>query len=384
MKLIMRYIIALFRLFPVKNIMLFESMSGFQDNSKALFEEIIAQNLHQTYQIIWFVADPKRMQDQDYPNVHFMKKSGITKKSLRYLYYNCVAKYCFYTHEVLGYRTDDKQICFFLTHGTPLKDSRGCFGPTENHTHILATSYFAAELRATSLLGGAEKMQVLGFPRNDKMFREDAGTEIFLAKQNYKKLIVWLPTFKHINNSDRVDFATDSEQDISLMSPTFFKALNEKLVATETLLIIKFHPNQDLRFVSFCDLSHIVTLSNQDMLQENIDLYALLGKSDALITDFSSVYFDYLLLNKPIGFELADMNNYSSGRGFLVDEPLDYMPGAKIHDETGFLQFIHQVVRNEDNHVLERAKLCTKMNHYHDNKSAKRILEFLELDGANA
>ncbi|MBC2024813.1 CDP-glycerol glycerophosphotransferase family protein [Listeria booriae] len=383
MKLIMNFLLALFRLFPVKNIMLFESMSGFQDNSKALFEEMIVQKINEKYKMIWFVADPDMMENKGYPNVRFMKKTGVTRKSLRYLYYNCVAKYCFYTHEVLGYRTDDKQIRFFLTHGTPLKDSRGCFGPTENHTYILSTSDFAAELRATSLLGGTDKMQVLGFPRNDKMFREDTGTKEFLAQYEYKKLIVWLPTFKHIHNSDRVDFATDSDHDISLMSPEFFKMLNEKLAMTDTLLIIKFHPNQDLRFVSFYDLSHIVTLSNQEMLQEGIDLYALLGKSDALITDFSSVYLDYLLLNKPIGFELGDMSNYSTGRGFLVDEPLDYMPGNKIHDEALFLQFIDQIARNEDNYVIERAKLCVKMNHYHDNNSAKRILEFLELEGAN-
>ncbi|MBC1794117.1 CDP-glycerol glycerophosphotransferase family protein [Listeria booriae] len=383
MKLIMNFLLALFRLFPVKNIMLFESMSGFQDNSKALFEEMIVQKINEKYKMIWFVADPDMMENKGYPNVRFMKKTGVTRKSLRYLYYNCVAKYCFYTHEVLGYRTDDKQIRFFLTHGTPLKDSRGCFGSTENHTYILSTSDFAAELRAASLLGGADKMQVLGFPRNDKMFREDTGTKEFLAQYEYKKLIVWLPTFKHIHNSDRVDFATDSDHDISLMSPEFFKMLNEKLAVTDTLLIIKFHPNQDLRFVSFYDLSHIVTLSNHEMLQEGIDLYALLGKSDALITDFSSVYFDYLLLNKPIGFELGDMSNYSTGRGFLVDEPLDYMPGNKIHDEALFLQFIDQIARNEDNYVIERAKLCVKMNHYHDNNSAKRILEFLELEGAN-
>ncbi|MBC1814041.1 hypothetical protein HCA60_16210 [Listeria booriae] len=383
MKLIMNFLLALFRLFPVKNIMLFESMSGFQDNSKALFEEMIVQKINEKYKMIWFVANPDMMENKGYPNVRFMKKTGVTRKSLRYLYYNCVAKYCFYTHEVLGYRTDDKQIRFFLTHGTPLKDSRGCFGPTENHTYILSTSDFAAELRAASLLGGTDKMQVLGFPRNDKMFREDTGTKEFLAQYEYKKLIVWLPTFKHIHNSDRVDFATDSDHDISLMSPEFFKMLNEKLAVTDTLLIIKFHPNQDLRFVSFYDLSHIVTLSNHEMLQEGIDLYALLGKSDALITDFSSVYFDYLLLNKPIGFELGDMSNYSTGRGFLVDEPLDYMPGNKIHDEALFLQFIDQIARNEDNYVIERAKLCVKMNHYHDNKSAKRILEFLELEGAN-
>ncbi|MBC1814023.1 hypothetical protein HCA60_16120 [Listeria booriae] len=381
MKRLMYILVGLFRLLPVKNMVLFESMSGFQDNSKALFEEMMRQRLNQKYKIIWFVADPKRMNDLGYDKVRFMKKSGITRKSIRYLYYSCVAKYCFYTHEVLGYRKDDQQIRFFLTHGTPLKDSRGCFGEVDAHTYILSTSEYAATLRATSLLGGEDKMQILGFPRNDKLFCEDTDTARFLAKYEYAKLVVWLPTFKHIHNSDRVDFATDSATDVSLMSPAFFEQLNAKLVATKTLLVIKFHPNQDLRFVPFYQMSNIVTLSNVEMLQERIDLYALLGQSDALITDFSSVYFDYLLLNKPIGFELGDMANYSSGRGFLVDEPLDYMPGTKIHTEADFLQFIEELAVNSDAYVLERAKLCTKMNRFYDNNAAKRILEFLEMDG---
>lgn len=384
MKLIMHFLLRLFAKLPVKNIILFESMSGFQDNSKALFEEMITQQLDTKYRMIWFVADPEALRYHDYPNVQFMKKSGLTRKSLRYLYYNCVAKYCFYTHETLGYRRDNKQIRFFLTHGTPLKDSRGCFGPTEHHTYILTTSSFSANLRSASLLGGEDKMQILGFPRNDVMFHEEAGTNLFLEEYNYEKLIVWLPTFKRINNSDRMDFGIDMAQDISLMSPEFFQTLNEKLAVTNTLLIIKFHPNQDLRFVSFYDLSHIVTLSNAEMLEEGIDLYALLGKSDALITDFSSVYFDYLLQNKPIGFELGDIANYSSGRGFLVDQPLDYMPGKKIREANDFFKFIEQVATGQDEHVVERAKLCTKMNHYNDNNSAKRIIKFLEMDGISA
>lgn len=380
MKRIMHCIIVILRLLPVRNVMLFESMSGFQDNSKALFEEMIAQGLNRKYKMIWFVAAPNTMKDIDYPNVYFLKKTGVTRKSLRYIYYNSIAKYCFYTHEVLGYRTDNKQIRFFLTHGTPLKDSRGCFGPVNHHTHILSTSDFSAGLRAKSLLGGKDKMQILGFPRNDTMFREDVGTNAFLAKHDYSKLVIWLPTFKRIHNSDRLDFAVDSEMDVSLMNPDFFQRLNAKLEETDTLLIIKFHPNQNLDFVPFCNLSRIVTLSNHEMFQERIDLYALLGKSDALITDFSSVCFDYLLLNKPIGFELGDMENYSSGRGFIMENPFEYMAGDKMHEEVDFIRFIDKLAINQDDYVFEREVLSIKMNRFSDNTSAQRILTFLELN----
>ena len=63
----------------------------------------------------------------------------------------------------------------------------------------------------------------------------------------------------------------------------------------------------------------------------------MLGSSDALITDYSSVYFDYLLLDKPIGFTVDDMELYIKDRGFIFNNPEEYMPGKRYIMNMNFM-----------------------------------------------
>src|SRR5699024_2389007 len=100
--------------------------------------------------------------------------------------------------------------------------------------------------------------------------------------------------------------------------------LNNILFEEKILLIIKPHPEQNLKYFDDIFTEHIKVINNDDLLYNNVDLYALLSESDALLTDYSSVYIDYLLLNKPIGFTIDDINNYEKNLGFSVKDPLKY------------------------------------------------------------
>ena len=66
--------------------------------------------------------------------------------------------------------------------------------------------------------------------------------------------------------------------------------------------------------------------------KEKLQLYELIGISDALISDYSSVAVDYLLLDRPLGYVLADYEIYREKRGFVFEDPLEYMPGEKIYN----------------------------------------------------
>lgn len=61
--------------------------------------------------------------------------------------------------------------------------------------------------------------------------------------------------------------------------------------------------------------------------KKQIKLYELIGISDGLLSDYSSVAVDYLLLDRPLGYVLADYNIYKEKRGFVFEDPLEYMPG---------------------------------------------------------
>lgn len=109
----------------------------------------------------------------------------------------------------------------------------------------------------------------------------------------------------------------------------------------------------------------------------NIELYTLLVYTDALITDFSSIYVDYLLLNKPIAFELTDRKDYENGIGFTMDNPLEFMPGFKIQDFSDLKTFLNETISNKDRFKNERENLLNKLHKFKDGKSSERILREL-------
>lgn len=382
-KYIKKGVLIVFSLFPLnsKKIM-FESNSEIKDNSKALFFKCLDLDLNNEYKIIWAVENPRHCKEnfKKYKNVFFVKKKKTGFPSLLFLFHCCTAKYCFYTHNLLGKRTREGQKKIFLTHGTPIKDSRGMFWDPYENTDIISTSKFAAYLRCKTFEGGNDIVRILGFPRNDYLFKSDKETDNYFNKIKKDKFIIWLPTFKRHNISvDRQDFDENKDSDISILSPDFMENLNNYLSEKNILLLIKYHPSQNLDYVSLKSYSNLITLTNEQLEKNNVDLYSLMGKSDALITDFSSVYIDYLLVDKPIGFELGDYESYKNGRGFIVDSPLDYMPGDKIKDQTDLYSFIDNISSGVDKYREERKLLKHKMHKYCDGKSSERVLGYFGL-----
>ena len=86
-----------------------------------------------------------------------------------------------------------------------------------------------------------------------------------------------------------------------------------------------------------------------------------------------------MLLDRPIGFTLEDMDSYEDNRGFVFDNPLEYMPGEKIEDEDDFKSFILNCIEGIDNYKAERGKVNEKVNHYKDGNNCKRLLDMIGL-----
>ena len=98
-----------------------------------------------------------------------------------------------------------------------------------------------------------------------------------------------------------------------------------------------------------------------------------MGGADCLLTDYSSIYFDYLTLDRPIGFFVGDLAQYT--RGFLVEDPLAWMPGEKIEDFSGLLAFLADVSAGRDDHGPARKELRDKVDPYQDDENCRRIAE---------
>ena len=94
--------------------------------------------------------------------------------------------------------------------------------------------------------------------------------------------------------------------------------------------------------------SQVVLLTSDAYNEHAEDLYCLLPATDALITDYSSVYFDYLLLNRPIGFVVDDLEHYRRQRGFLLEPVERWMPGEHFRSVNDLEGFIRDVAAGRD------------------------------------
>lgn len=339
------------------------------DNSKKLYEKLISKS--DKYNIVWIVKDIEKNK-KIYPEIRFL----TIDSPIYNFYYRWRARYCFYTHNYIGVPGKKNQVRCFLTHGIPIKDTRNCFWDPDINTDIICTSEKAAKLRCKTFGGGHDLVRILGFPRNDELLEENSVRDK-LGISKKEKLIVWMPTFKHHSRDSRSDMEVEKSSDIGLLNDVFMKRMNKFLEQNNAYLIIKFHPYQDMKYVGNISFSRTMTYTNQELADLRISVYQLLATSDALITDFSSVYLDYLICDKPIGFDLCDIDNYA--RGFLVDDPLTLMPGEKIKSERDFLKFCSDVIEGNDMWQSERCLLKNEMHKYSDSSASDRILEFFNL-----
>lgn len=142
-------------------------------------------------------------------------------------------------------------------------------------------------------------------------------------------------------------------------------------------IIIKPHPEQDVNYLKKINLSNLLFIDDNFLLYYNIDNYDVLNSVDALLTDYSSVYYDYLLKNKPIGLCWDDFDDYSKREGFLLDPNFIMAGGEKIYDKDDLKSFIKRISCEEDVLQDKRNEICDLVHKYKDGKSARRTVEFI-------
>jgi len=119
---------------------------------------------------------------------------------------------------------------------------------------------------------------------------------------------------------------------------------------------------------------HIVTVDADTVP----DTQSLLAATDLLITDYSSIYVDYLILNKPIVFLPFDYERYTHHRGLVIDfDDSSDTPGEKISTVDDLLNYLEKAEDYGDDYVESRTQARKRFFEYFDGKSCKRIWNFI-------
>ncbi len=204
--------------------------------------------------------------------------------------------------------------------------------------YLLAASTFFSDTFSRSFRIPADRCLLMGYPRNAILSRPEAEradfiekyepevTKGLLAKLNgraYDRVFVYLPTWR---DSQRDFFSQDFD----------LKAMDETLRNCNALLLLKPHAN------AFLDGSAVEGLGNITLLDSKIDIYPLLPYTDVLITDYSSVLYDYVLMEqKGIVLYLYDFQEYEKERNFT--RPFgELVIGKRVFDFASLLSMIRE------------------------------------------
>lgn len=355
----------LLRHLPIKkNRIIFESMWGskYSCNPRYLYEYI--DKNHPEYECIWSLSD-------EHIPINGNGKR-VRRLSLKYLYYLATSKYFvnnvnFHPH----YVKRPGQIEIQTMHGTPLKtlglDVPGDFKTKKQEDdyiercnrwdYLTVQSDFVADISKQCFLFKKEFIKA-GYPRTDILYTKNNAEDITALKKKMglpldKKVILYAPTWR-LKNS--FDLMLDLES---------FKAS----LSDDYILILRLHHFSVAGWTQPEKDDFIYDFSMYDSVEE---LYLV---SDLLITDYSSVMFDYSILDRPIILFTYDMEEYQEKlRGLYIDIEAD-KPGPILYTSRDVEKAIVNLDETEKNFKSFRDSFRKKFIHYECADSAKKIFE---------
>jgi len=369
---IMKHIIELlvnciFRLFKInKNKIVFEAGRGMVDgNVKAVYDYMIENNIDQ-FKLIWLVnkdTDVSNLRMGDYAyyktlkgyfhlaTAHYWLKNesvgSLIKKRKGQIYIQL-----FHGNgamKKMGYDVDNAKDRIELEH---VKDWDYYIANDVNDKNIIISSTgYKGEI---VILGSACIDNVIKMSK-DKKHKEKILNELGIKDKN-KKIILYAPTFR--------DF--DLDKDIVDVPILKLSKLKDYIVVVRLHPLVRSKVNKDL-----FKYNNIINGCNYP------DCSDILAISDLLITDYSSIFYEFLPLNLPIVFYPYDYSKYIELRGgFYVDYEKE-LPGPICYNEKDLLNTINNIEKISKEYLDKRKKFIKKYASLSDGKSSQRFVDKL-------
>ena len=337
------------------NMVIFESYMGrqYSCSPKALYEEMLKDEKYKDYIKVWAFKNPEQHKDLlNNENTYIVKY-----KSNDYYKAYSQAKYWVSNSRIPNeIKKDEKQEYIQCWHGTPLKklgfDIKNYTGTktstkdlyrnyridAERYTYLISPSrFFTEKITSAFDLKGIDKENIFiekGYPRNDYLYTFDHNDCIEIKSRlnipKDKKVILYAPTWRENQHKPGVGYTYDLGLDFDLL---------KKQLEKDYVILFRAH-----YFISnLFDLDKykgfIIDVSKYD------DINHLYIVSDMLITDYSSVFFDYANLNRPILFYMYDFEEYKNKmRDFYLS--IDELPGPIVKDQKMLTNEINKLVNN--------------------------------------
>lgn len=353
----------------------FEAYQGkkYECSPKALYLELLNESYD--YKYVWAFIDVNKKIDGN--------ASIVKYKSKEYYKMLSKAKYI-----ITNFLVDDavtmkkNQVYVQCWHGTPLKKLRcdikhdGVLSDindikrknnidVKRYSYFISPSKFCTEKFTSAFnLKALKKENIIieeGYPRNDYLFKyTDDDVEKIKKELNIndkRKIILYAPTFRDNQHKSGIGYTYKLGLDVDKL---------KKELENDYIILFRLHylVANEINFDKY--KGFIYDVSNYDDISK---LYVI---SDLLITDYSSVFFDYANLKRPILFYMYDLDEYRNKlRDFYID--LDELPGPIIDKEEKLIKEIKEYDKNK--YIDKYQKFNQKFNYLDDKDSSKRVIQ---------
>ena len=364
-----------------ENLIIFASFGGksYCDSPKAIYNYLINDGKYNNYKFIWAFKDMQKHQ--------FLEENRNTKvmdiKSKEFFKTLGKAKYWIFNYKIQDYIFPrENQVFVQCWHGTPLKrlgcdlehfnNAMNSISEIRHRYHLEASkfSYFISPSKfatekfiSTWDLEKINKTDIIieeGYPRNDFLSnytdKDVHNIKRKLGIENInKKIILYAPTWRDNQHTKNVGYTYNLEVD--------FDDLRDRL-GDDYIVLFRAHYFVANAFDFDKYSGFVYNVSHYDDIN---DLYVI---SDLLITDYSSVFFDYAILKRPMIFYMYDLDFYKEEtRGFYIS--LDELPGNIVTKQEDLINEIRKEFIYDDRYK----KFNEKFNSLEDGHASLRVIE---------
>ncbi len=332
----------IFMKLPVKkDLVFFESFlaKSYSDNPKYIYEHMIENNMN--YKYVWSFREKKEIPGN---------AIQVKRFSLRYFYYLARSKYWVANIRLPRYLDKRKENIYLQTwHGTPLKtlvfDQDEIFSADPNYKinfyqqsrrwdYLNSANQYSSDIFRNAFKYDKEMLEY-GYPRNDILYKKNTPEHITTIKNTLnipkdKKVILYAPTWRDDEFFSRGNYKFTLKLELDKM---------QKELGNEYIVLLRTH----YHIANILDVSEFKGFVYDFSLYDDIaELYLV---SDMLITDYSSVFFDYANLKRPILFYTYDLEKYRDElRGFYIDIETE-VPGPLLMNTN---EVIHSIKNIDD------------------------------------
>jgi CDP-glycerol glycerophosphotransferase len=271
----------------------------------------------------------------------------LRKRSLAGLLAYATAQTIFFTHGLYGCPRPPKRKTFVnLWHGDgPKRTDTQHESPRIPSSYVVAGTALWGQYKADFFGVPRTRLLVTGNPRIDQLARPLTDEQVdALGIPAEMPLVLWLPTYRSAHGPAGQRWEDSSFRSASSdLRGQWCPALAEvnRLGLT---VVVKPHP---LDCDSFAETG-LRVVSNKDLTQVHGSLYQLLARASGLITDYSSAWTDFLVLDRPMCFYCPDLEEYATTRGLNVPDLLTLLPGPLLERPDQLAPFLRRCLEEPE------------------------------------